>query len=245
MVLASFGLGSCTDSQAQYWGESPYILEKIEFGINVAEFYSKGQDITLFSWEEYNDTKHHYVKKNRDCGTEDHPMTLIDYTAPSYNNADIMARFGKFEFPYLGMLATEKDQMVAVAVHIQFEGRKQTEAFLLALADKYGSECLIQKSSWGTHFIWQDKDKCVQLCVVKPNPEHEDLTIRYEEDENGKKHITDIGNQPHLWYECHLVIAENTYCEFIYNMKFRSGEWAYFVKPDDTRKCKITEGVLK
>lgn len=125
ICLATYLIGllnSSCSAQTQYWGESTYNLEKIEFSFDVAKFYSKGQNVSELSIEELNDSKRLYERKELICSATEDTLSirLFDYSSYKKSSRDVMAWFGDFTFPYICMLADTEYRMVGVAVFVNF-----------------------------------------------------------------------------------------------------------------------------
>lgn len=97
--------------QSQYWGESPYNLENVDFNTDVAKFHSKEQGITNFSLsDELDRSKRMYSVQRYELGD----TVLFKYDSGETRFSDVMAKFGKFEFPYIGMHADKRNEMVGI-----------------------------------------------------------------------------------------------------------------------------------
>lgn len=230
-LISVLKFGGCIHAQQPlYWGESPYNLENVDFNTDVAKFHSKEQDITNFSLSDELD------RNKRTYGVERYELgdtVLFDYDSGETRYSDVMAKFGKFEFPYIGMLADERKKMVGIMAQTRINTSEEIDELLFALADKFGSECNVEREQRMTKLIWVKDAKRVQLNIEQPNPERSNAVLVFSEDENGKRTLTGGGSEPYTWYEVSLFIAREKYAHAIAEC-VRSGEWSSFGSYDTT-----------
>ena len=191
---------ACNAQQPQQWGESPYDMETVDFGIDVAQFYSKAQDVTHASIEEIDKTKRHYaISENKHTEGD---TILYDYTAPMIDYGEVLAKFGKYKFPYIGMLANKQGQMVGVMAIIRFKEGEQMDAFRYAVTDKFGKDYVMGEDRY-IQYIWIKDDRRIQLSM--------------------KESASD-------GYKAHLMIVKREYSEIV-RKTCNEGYWSSFTTP--------------
>lgn len=239
-LISMLKLGGCVHAQQpQYWGESPYNLENVDFNTDVAKFHSKEQDITNFNLsDELDRSKRMYIVERYELGD----TVLFNYHSPETRFSDVMAKFGKFEFPYIGMLADKRNKMVGIMAKTRINTSEEIDELLFALADKFGSECNVERKQRTTKLIWVKDAKRVQLIIKQPDPERSNAVLVFSEDENGKRTLTGGGSEPYAWYEVSLFIAKEKYAHAIKKC-VRSGVWIFFSSFNTTLES-ISKGMF-
>ena len=223
MGILSFFCG-ISAAQPQYWGEGVYDLENVVFGMNVDKYYSKAKTYD----EDYDKSSRYFGKKKVKCETRQGKKAVIqEYSSIETNYGEVLARFGKFEFPYTGMVADKSGKLIGILAQGRLDGAAAVDSLLYALAEKYGQECYMTEEYFGErNFGWYMNDRTIQLYVCKPVPEHLDAVIYLEENEKGERKIVGGGSQPHTWYEVRLTVTKTKYDPFIDCIEY--GDWMYF-----------------
>ncbi len=227
-LLSIFGFGECDAQQPQYWGENPYNLANVDFGINAVKFYSKAIDENAakdFDFDKYR----YYSKTENECRNteDDKKMVILDFSSSCTDYSEVLANFDGFEFPYTGMLADKKGKMIGIIASGRLDKVSEVDSLLFTLAKRYGSTCYYSEGSFaGKNYGWHANDKTIQLYVREPDPDHIDAVIYYEVDEKGNRKIVAGGSQPHTWYEIRLIVTQTKYDPFISCISM--GEWTAF-----------------
>lgn len=158
---------------------------------------------------------------------------LFSYDSGETRFSDVMAKFGKFEFPYIGMLADKRNEMVGIIAETRINTSEEIDELLFALADKFGSECNVKRKQRTTKLIWVKDAKRVQLIIKQPDSERSNAILVFSEDENGKRTLTGGGSEPYTWYDVSLFIAKEKYAHAIEEC-VKSGRWIFFGSYDTT-----------
>lgn len=211
-------------AQPQYWGEGAYDLGNVVFGMNVDKYYSKAR---LYD-EDYDESFRYFMKKKVKCKTQEGKKAVIqEYSSVETNYGEVLARFGKFEFPYTGMVADKSGKLIGILAQGRLDGAAAVDSLLYAIAGKYGPKCFVTEEYFGyRNYGWHVNDRTIQLYVRKPNPEHKDAVIYLEENEKGERKIVSGGSQPHTWYEVCLMVTKTKYDPFIDCISV--GNWCNF-----------------
>ena len=212
------------NAQPQYWGEGAYDLENVVFGMKVDKYYSKAKTYD----EDYDKSSRYFEKKKVECKTREGKKAVIqEYSSIETNYREVLARFGKFEFPYTGMVADKSGKLIGILAQGRLDGAAAVDSLLYAIAEKYGQKCNATEGDFGNrNYGWHVNDRTIQLYVRKPNPEHKDAVIYLEENEKGERKIVGGGSQPHTWYEVYLMVTKTKYDPFIDCIS--TGKWCNF-----------------
>ena len=137
MGILSFFCG-ISAAQPQYWGEGAYDLENVVFGMNVDKYYSKAR---LYD-EDYDESFRYFMKKKVKCKTQEGKKAVIqEYSSVETNYGEVLARFGKFEFPYTGMVADKSGKLIGILTE-----RRQWIRCYMPLQESTVPNALSQKS---------------------------------------------------------------------------------------------------
>lgn len=122
-------------AQPQYWGEGAYDLGNVVFGMNVDKYYSKAR---LYD-EDYDESFRYFMKKKVKCKTQEGKNAVIqEYSSVETNYGEVLARFGKFEFPYTGMVADKSGKLIGILAQGRLDEAAAVDSLLYAIAGKYG-----------------------------------------------------------------------------------------------------------
>lgn len=164
--LNSLFFGACS-SQPLYWGEGVYDMENVRFGMNVDQFYSKAKEMRNFKTKEEEETCRCFKKEKIECDTPDGKKTWVyQYESDEIKSGEVMARFGRFRYPYTGMVADHEGRLIGVLAKGIMKSGAEVDALLLALADTYGRRSkLIENPQGHCYFGWYAGDRTIQLRV--------------------------------------------------------------------------------
>ena len=130
MGILSFFCG-ISAAQPQYWGEGAYDLENVVFGMKVDKYYSKAKTYD----EDYDESFRYFMKKKVKCKTQEGKKAVIqEYSSVETNYGEVLARFGKFEFPYTGMVADKSGKLIGILALGRLDGAAAVDSLLYANA---------------------------------------------------------------------------------------------------------------
>lgn len=142
MGILSFFCG-ISAAQPQYWGEGAYDLENVVFGMNVDKYYSKAR---LYDGD-YDESFRYFMKKKVKCKTQEGKKAVIqEYSSVETNYGEVLARFGKFEFPYTGMVADKSGKLIGILAQEGWTERRQSIRCYMPLQESTVPNALSQKS---------------------------------------------------------------------------------------------------
>ena len=129
MGILSFFCG-ISAAQPQYWGEGAYDLENVVFGMNVDKYYSKAR---LYDGD-YDESFRYFMKKKVKCKTQEGKKAVIqEYSSVETNYGEVLARFGKFEFPYTGMVADKSGKLIGILAQGRLDEAAAVDSLLYAV----------------------------------------------------------------------------------------------------------------
>ena len=133
-------------AQPQYWGEGAYDLGNVVFGMNVDKYYSKAR---LYD-EDYDESFRYFMKEEVKCKTQEGKKAVIqEYSSVETNYGEVLARFGKFEFPYTGMVADKSGKLIGILAQGRLDEAAAVDSLLYAIAGKYGPKCFVTEEYFG------------------------------------------------------------------------------------------------
>lgn len=158
MGILSFFCG-ISAAQPQYWGEGAYDLENVVFGMNVDKYYSKAR---LYDGD-YDESFRYFMKKKVKCKTQEGKKAVIqEYSSVETNYGEVLARFGKFEFPYTGMVADKSGKLIGILAQGRLDGAAAVDSLLYAIAGKYGPQCFVTEEYFGyRNYGWHVNDRTI------------------------------------------------------------------------------------
>ena len=130
-------------AQPQYWGEGAYDLENVVFGMKVDKYYSKAKTYD----EDYDESFRYFMKKKVKCKTQEGKNAVIqEYSSVETNYGEVLARFGKFEFPYTGMVADKSGKLIGILAQGRLDEAAQWIRCYMPLQESTVPNALLQKS---------------------------------------------------------------------------------------------------
>lgn len=217
-------LCSCTHAQqAQYWKETPYDLENVDFDTDVAKFFSKAQaitDTTTF----LTDNPLKYILEKHTLGD----TVIYDYEVNGVKYSEKVAKYGKIIFPYIAMIADEQRKMAGLISKTYINNPQTLDLLISSLAKQYGWEATVIRQYKKNILVWEKDGKKVVLRAMEPGNEGPTTAIFITKDQNGK--IINIETKPqptHKWYPVTLYIVRTDYARVIAECT-GYGEWENF-----------------
>ena len=177
-------LCSCTHAQqAQYWKETPYDLENVDFDTDVAKFFSKAQaitDTTTF----LTDNPLKYILEKHTLGD----TVIYDYEVNGVKYSEKVAKYGKIIFPYIAMIADEQRKMAGLISKTYINNPQTLDLLISSLAKQYGWEATVIRQYKKTILVWEKDGKKVVLRAMEPGNEDPTTAIFITKDQKRQNH---------------------------------------------------------
>jgi hypothetical protein len=235
-IIGIFGLlTSCNGQQPKTLGEAPLNLKKINFDLNVIDFYPKKYILknssdyfeipiknnlnisqtqlikkdTVFAFDEYTSDKKQKPK-------------WIEYRKESYSSIDSVAVFDKFVFNAINTVTTPDNKLIAINGLIDEIDKLNSDNFIKILNSEYGKNTYSKDKSSGktSIYTWKNSDRIIKYCIVLNN---ENNTLKLELNEK-EKTIKNASKKPH--YVGYFYIIKKEYGEQLIG-KMNTGDLSY------------------
>lgn len=180
IVFLCFLITNC-HGQTRVFGESPLILEKFDFSLDVKAFFpEKYKHKTAEDYFEIpvsaNFRPHIVLIKREivleDRYSEDKKVARIEYGEKNYSTADTLAVFENQAFCSLNIASTPDHKIIALNAKMDNAGgveKAVSERFIQLLTKKYGNYAKYTRNAFSKDFEvyrWVTKDKIIQYSPI-------------------------------------------------------------------------------